>query len=141
MSASLGRPIRAGLVYFTVVFAAGFVLGTLRVLLVVPSLGEATAVALELPLMLAISWIACRRLIERFEVASMLGDRMMMGGIAFACLMTAELGVSSFAFGRPLSAHVANYARVPAMLGLAAQLVFAVMPTLQLRRRWPDSLR
>ena len=45
----------SALVYVAAVFAAAFVLGTLRVLLVAPRLGELAAVALELPVVLCLS--------------------------------------------------------------------------------------
>lgn len=54
------RAALAGLAYFTLVFAAGFGLGTLRVLALAPILGEGGAVLLELPIILAIAWMACR---------------------------------------------------------------------------------
>ena len=65
---SLTRAAWAGLAYFGIVFATGFALGTLRVLAVTPRLGENAAVLLELPIILTLSWVACRWLISRFDV-------------------------------------------------------------------------
>ncbi|MBU8541432.1 hypothetical protein [Falsiroseomonas tokyonensis] len=120
--------LQAGFCYFAVAFAVGFVLGTLRVLAIAPTLGEVASVALELPAMLAVSWVACRWLVRRFAVPARPGPRLAMGSIAFALLMLAELGVSIFAFGRSAAEHVATYRNAAAQLGLAAQLGFALLP-------------
>jgi hypothetical protein len=128
---TLIRAANAGLAYFGVVFAAGFVLGTLRVLLVVPWLDEFYAVLLELPVILTVSWIACCWLIRRFDVSAAVSARLVMGGLAFASLMFAEIGVSVFGFGRTLSAHWDAYRQLPALIGLAGQIAFAIFPVIQ----------
>ena len=51
---------KAGALYAIVVFSIGFILGTIRVLLLLPRLGETTAVIVEAPIMLAASWFVCR---------------------------------------------------------------------------------
>jgi hypothetical protein len=51
---------KAGALYALIVFLIGFILGTIRVLLIVPRLGETAAVMLETPVMLAASWFVCR---------------------------------------------------------------------------------
>jgi hypothetical protein len=123
--------LKAGLTYFLVVFAAGFLLGTVRVLAIVPRLGETAAVVLELPLMLGVSWVASRRLVGRFEVPPTIQARVVMGAVAFALLMAAELGVAILAFGRTAAEHAASYASARGALGLAAQIGFALLPLLQ----------
>jgi subtilisin len=50
---------KAGAAYFAVVFMAGFMLGVLRVVVLVPRFGETAAVLAELPVILLISWIVC----------------------------------------------------------------------------------
>lgn len=114
-------------------FAIGFVLGTIRVFFVAPNLGATAAVAIELPVMLAASWIACAWLVRRFHVPAALGARVVMGVVAFALLMAGELGVSVFAFGRSVAEHFSTYGAFEAQLGLAAQLLFAAFPVLLAR--------
>ena len=129
------RAATAGLVYFGLVFAVGFLLGTLRVLVLVPRLGETTAVITELPLMLAVSWLTCQWVVVRLEVAPVLATRAVMGAVAFALLMLAELAVATLGLGRSFSEHVAHYREASASLGLAAQIAFALLPSLQILLR------
>jgi len=125
--------LRAGVTYFAIVFASGFVLGALRVLVIAPRLGEVGAVAAELPVMLALSWFVCRWLVRREAVAAAFGPRAAMGLVALALLLAAEAGVSILGFGRTLAGHLASYRAVGAQLGLAAQVAFAAFPLLQAR--------
>jgi hypothetical protein len=120
--------LKAGLVYFAIVFCAGFLFGTVRVLALAPRVGEALAVAIELPLMLAVSWLVCRRLIARLGVPAGLTPRLTMGGFAFGLLMVAEIGVSVLALGRTLSEHIEAYQTTPALMGLLGQIAFALFP-------------
>jgi hypothetical protein len=52
-----------------VVFFVGFILGTVRVLLIAPRLGETAAVLLETPVMLVASWFVCRWYVKRLGTA------------------------------------------------------------------------
>ena len=45
--------VKAGVLYFALVFGVGFVLGTIRTLLVVPRVGTRKAELMEMPIMLA----------------------------------------------------------------------------------------
>jgi len=127
------RAIRAGITYFAVVFAAGFVLGTARVLLLAPRLGELLATVLELPFMLGISWVACGKLIAHFQVPPSAEPRLTMGAIAFALLMLAELLLSLTLFNRSMNEYVAALGTPQGLLGLAGQVLFGLMPVIRNR--------
>ncbi len=127
---SPGTPILAGISYFALVFALGFLLGTLRTLFVLdaPGAGRLRGVLIELPIMLGASWFLCRCVVRRFAVASTVAARAVMGGLAFALLLLAELVVGALLFGRTPGEHFALYREASHALGLAAQMAFALMP-------------
>jgi len=123
--------LKAGAVYFAIVYLAGFVLGTVRVLLLAPRTGEVAAVLLETPIMLAASWIASRWCTRRFGVPPEVRPRLAMGGAAFALLILGEFGVSILAFSRSWEGIVAAFLAPPGLIGLSAQVIFALLPLLQ----------
>lgn len=128
-------PVLAGTLYFALVFALGFVLGSVRTLLVpdLPGDGRLVGVLIELPVMLMASWVLCGIVVRRRAVAPAAGVRVVMGGWAFSLLILAEMLVGMWLFGRSPAAHFALYRDPSYALGLAAQLVFAAMPLLRLR--------
>jgi hypothetical protein len=125
------RALLAGAAYFAIVFAAGFVLGALRVALVAPLVGETSAVVVELPVILTASWIACGWCVRRFGVARKMAPRLAMGVAAFALLMTAEFALSVLAFGRTPPEFLAALGATPGLIGLAGQILFALFPAVQ----------
>ena len=56
------------LLYVATVFAAAFILGTLRVLVLAPRLGELAAVTLEVPVVLGLSWIVAGWVLRRWPL-------------------------------------------------------------------------
>jgi hypothetical protein len=125
--------LKAAIGYFAIVFAAGFALGVVRVLAVVPLLGELRAVQIELPLILVISWVTCRWIINRYAVPDKLVSRLTMGGVAFAIVMFAELGTSVLVMKHTVAEHFSVYQKAPGALGLLAQIGFALFPVIQRR--------
>jgi hypothetical protein len=123
--------LRAGALYFALIFAAGFVLGTLRVLALEPALGAWGALALELPVMLALSWAACGWTLRKLRVPVAPTPRLVMGAVFLLLLMAAEFGVSVLALGRSASAHFDTYRTALGLVGLAAQLLTASFPLLR----------
>jgi hypothetical protein len=120
--------IRAGVAYFAVVFAAGFVLGTIRILLLAPGIGQLAAVLVELPVMLAIAWLVCRWLVRRLAVGSAWTERLLMGVVAFVLLLAAELALALALFGGTVTGFLAELGTPEGAAGLAGQVVFAALP-------------
>lgn len=125
------RWIVAAAVYFAIVFALGFVFGTVRVLMTAPALGEVWATVVELPVMLAASWFACGWTIERFRVPSGAGARAGMGLMALLLLLTAETALGVIGFGRTVDMQFAQYLETGPLLGLLAQIAFASFPLMR----------
>ena len=130
--------LRAGFVYFGLVFAAGVFLGTLRVFVILPRLGPTLAVLIELPVILAICWFAAKWTVENFTVPAAVADRIVMGAIAFICLMIAETILATAGFGRTFAGHLRSFATPEGSIGLASQMFFALFPYLLLRRSAVD---
>lgn len=118
--------LRLGFRYFALVFAAGMVLGTVRTLWIEPRLGPLVAVALELPVMLGLSVLACRGMLRGRAVG--LAAAAAMGAVALVLLLLAEAAVSISLGGLTLAGHLALYRQPGPLLGLAGQLVFAALP-------------
>jgi hypothetical protein len=131
------QAMTAGVIYFAAVFAAGFVLGVLRTLMLLPHVGPMLAVMIELPLILGWAWWVCARILRRLRL--MRGQAVVMGAIAFALLMLGEAGISVWPAGRTLSQHLALYGQAPHVLGLLGQLCFACFPWVQSRHGRTDA--
>jgi len=136
VSERMGRALRSGVAYFLAVFAAGFALGVLRTLYVAPHVGVLAAVAIELPVILAVAWWVSARLQRRSSPTPR--DAGLMGGTAFVLLMLAEASLSIALFGRTIAEHLSLYADAGHLLGLAGQIAFALIPAVQARYRRRD---
>jgi hypothetical protein len=124
--------LKAGAAYFAILFSLGFILGTVRVLAVIPRIGEFAATLLELPLILTASWFVSGWLVGKMRIAPDTASRLLMGAAAFGITMIAEplLGLS---FGRPLTEQWAALLRPAGIAGLAGQALFGLMPWIRLR--------
>jgi hypothetical protein len=124
------RALAAGCAYFAAVFAAGVLLGILRRLLLERAIGDVAATLVELPFILVFSWVACAFAIKLCRVRRAIWDRSVMGGAAFALLMSAEQALGSLmGVSEPLLLRLANPAQ---LLGFVGQILFAAMPLLRL---------
>jgi hypothetical protein len=124
----MNRPTLAGIAYFGIVFAVAFLLGTIRVLFVAPAIGAFGAVLLETPLVLAASWVACGRLVRGRSAMSGFGARSWMGAVAFLLLIAVETVLGVYGFGRGLAEQAEALAQPAGLLGLAGQILFAIIP-------------
>jgi hypothetical protein len=124
-------PIIAGSQWALLLFALGFILGTLRVLVTAPALGDWTATLVELPVMLWAGWLSCARLAKYQAVGTDTGARLLMGLAFLVLLLGAEQALGLWGFGRTLAQQGAAMQTPPALAGLAAQLITAAFPLLQ----------
>ncbi|MDB5673995.1 MAG: putative rane protein [Sphingomonas bacterium] len=127
----MAQIIKAALAYFVIVFGLGFALGALRVLVIIPHIGETAAVLLELPVMLAASWVAAGWCVRHFAVPVDVPARLAVGVLAFALVMVAELALAVLLFGQSPAQHVETYRHFAGVAGLAAQLAYALFPVLR----------
>jgi hypothetical protein len=123
-----GRVLRAGVAYFGWVFGAGFLLGVVRVPLLVPRLGTRWAELLEMPVMALVIWFAARRIVRVHALPAAAAPRLAAGSLALALLVAAELGLGTWLSGRSVADVVAARDPVSGPVYLAMLLVFALMP-------------
>lgn len=122
--------LTAGLVYFALVYLAGFVLGPLRELVVAPSTGRPLAVLVEAPLMIAAMWIAARWVVRRFAMGAEARPRLLAGLTGFSFLMLAEAALSSILRGWTVGQWLGHFVTLEGAISLGLYLLFAAMPML-----------
>ena len=124
----MNRLLRAAAAYFGLVFGAGFVLGAIRVPLLVPKLGVRTAELIEMPVMCGVIFFAARWVVRHFVLCS-LGSRITVGLVAFGLLVAAELGLAFAMQGLDPVAYVGSRDPVSGTAYALAILLFACMPS------------
>jgi len=125
-----GRALLASLVYFALTFGAGFVLGPLRILFLVPRVGARTAELIEMPVMIGITWLAARWVTQKFSVPPERGPRLSVGVMAGALLLLAEFTLVLRLRGLTLEEYFATRDPVSGTAYYAAVLLLVLMPLL-----------
>ena len=128
MSNLLARTIKAGTVYFALVFGAGFVLGSIRVPFLVPRLGERAAELIEMPFMFVAVLLSARFITKRFSLPANALPRLGAGFLALGLLVAAEVVLAVSLQDRMLAEYVASRDPVSGSVYLAMLALFAVMP-------------
>jgi len=121
--------LQASFRYFALVFGAGFVLGVIRTVAVVPRLGIRMAELLEIPIMIAISVFAARSVVRRYGTANSRFRLCALGLMALLFMMGAEIGLGIL-MGRSPSAVIRERDPVSGPAYFMALGVFAAMPLL-----------
>jgi len=120
--------IKAGLCYFALTFGAGFMLGPLRILVLMPRVGARVAELAELPVMILVTWLAARWTVRRFRVPSSARLRLVMGALAFALLLAAEFSLVLPLRGLTLELYFATRDPISGIAYYAALVLLALMP-------------
>jgi hypothetical protein len=126
--------LKAGILSFALVFGAGFVLGAVRTLLVVPRVGTRMAELMEMPIMLVVTIVVSRRVVLRLLVPFVPFARLGMGGIALGLLLVAEFGFVLWVRGLSIRQYFASRDRVSGAVYYVMLVLFAVMPLFVARR-------
>ena len=126
--------MKAGVVYFALALGAGFVLGTIRVLWVVPKVGMRTAELMEAPIMLAVIILAAGWVVRRLGVPPTPARRLGVGFLALGLLLLAEFTVVLRLRGLTVEQYLASRDPAAGSVYLVMLGVFAVMPLLVARR-------
>jgi hypothetical protein len=130
------RAAKAGLIYFLIVFAVGWILGPIRELWAVPRFGRLAATLSEAAIMLIAMMVAARWVIRRFEVSRTLADTLSIGLIAIGLLLPAEIAGVVWMRGLSLREYLASFVTAPGIISLLMFLVFGAMPTLFTLSTW-----
>jgi len=117
------------MLYFGLVFGAGFAFGIMRTLWLVPLVGERTAELIETPFMLIVVWLAARCIVGRMKALT-LAHRLAIGVLALLLLLLAELGVIMFLREQSLGEYVTTRDPISGAVYLLALALFAAAPTL-----------
>ena len=124
------QTVEAGVLYFVLVFGAGFVLGTVRTLWVVPRVGTRRAELMETPIMLVVTILVARWIVLRLAVPAVASARLGMGGVALILLLAAEFGFMLRLRGLTIREYLASRDPVSGTVYYVMLAVFAAMPLL-----------
>jgi hypothetical protein len=124
----MGRAIKAGAVYFLLLYVIGFLLGATRELLLAPRFGVVVATALEaLPMLAAIIHFA-PLIARRFGIPPKSGGRIVMGLVGLALLIGAEIAMTRAMRGLSPEEWLAHFASLEGVIYAALLAAFAAMP-------------
>ncbi len=111
-------------------FGAGFLLGSVRVFVLVPRLGVRMAELLEMPLMLIVIVVAARLVNRRFLGSLRCAGRLVAGLIALALLVASELLLAVGLTGASIASYVASRDPVSGSVYVLMLMLFACMPAM-----------
>jgi hypothetical protein len=126
--------LKAGLLYFIMVFGAGFVLGSIRTLWIVPRLGTRIAELMETPIMFVVIVVAARWIIRRLAVPSVPSRRLGMGCVGLGLLLAGEFTLVLWLRGVSISEYLATQDPVSGTAYYLMLVLFVVMPLFVGRR-------
>ena len=126
--------IRASFLYFALVMGSGFLLGSVRVLFVVPHLGERWAELAEMPIMAMVIFVAAGYILRRYPEVQTRGRALVVGFTALALSVSAELVLAVVLQSQSLSEYLASRDKISGSVYLVMLVAFALMPRLRLAR-------
>jgi hypothetical protein len=120
--------IRAAGLYFALVFGAGFVLGTIRVLWLAPAVGTRTAELFEMPIMLGVIILAARWVTQHIQAPPTASNRLSMGGMALTMVLALDFTVVLWMRGLSFAQYIETFDPVAGTAYFVMLGLFALMP-------------
>lgn len=122
-------------IYFGMVFAVGFLLGPIRVLILEPRVGIRWAELMEMPLMLAAIYFSARWLVKRQAQHWNAPARLAAGLIAMALVLAADISVGIGLRGMSFTEVFTGRDPISGTAYYLSLLVFGLAPW-AVARRW-----
>ncbi len=122
--------IAPALAYFALVFSAGFLLGSVRVIWLVQQLGARTAELSEIPVMLIVSFFTANWVCRRFAVPPKTTARLIIGITALICLIIVEFTFVLGLQGITIREYIENRDPLSGGIYALSLILFALMPLL-----------
>lgn len=119
---------QAALFYSLSVFFVGFLLGTVRVLVLRRFLTDWAAVLVEIPFILRASWYICQRCVRHWNIHT---TKLLMGCVAFVFLQLMEICLGYTLANKTVQEYFQeSLFTFAGSLGLVGQAFFGCMPML-----------
>ena len=116
--------------YFGLVFGTGFVLGVVRVTVLLPILGERNAELIEAPIMIVAIILSARHVVRRFPARPTLVARLAIGWAALGALLVVEFSVVLWLRDLTIQEYRASRDAVAGAVYAASLVFFAFAPAL-----------
>lgn len=126
--------LKAGTLYFTLVFGAGFVIGPIRILWAVPRFGTRVAELMETPIIFVVTILAARWIVRRLAVPPKLSSRLGVGCVGLGLMLVAEFTLVLWLRGLSISGYLVSRDPVSGTVYYVILGVFCIMPLLVPRR-------
>lgn len=125
--------LKSAVLYFAIVFGAGFLLALIRIPWLVPRFGARIAELIEMPIMLLVIFFAARWMVRHRLAAATKATRLAVGVIALSLLLLTEFSLVLWLQGLSLHEAIAQRDPVSGAAYALSLVVFALMPLLVAR--------
>jgi hypothetical protein len=134
MPKALLSVLKAAGLYFVIVFSTGFVLGTLRILLLLPRFGTRMAELMEMPFMFIAIVLGAWLTVRRFRLQASPPISVVVGVVALCLVLMMEFTVVLWLRGMTIADYLAERDPVSGTVYYLMLIIFAATPWLIARR-------
>lgn len=127
--------VKFSLLYFSLVFGAGFILGTLRVLLIEPQFGARVAELLELPVMLLVIFYSARFVVVKSRLLIPKRHYLYLGLLALFYLLFVEFALVLGLRDMSLQQYFVSRDPVSGSAYVLSLVIYMLMPWLFTNRK------